>query len=76
MIEPIAIPRMRIIVVHLETPRAHDLEPVHHALHARERVQVRVRRELLVRRDVLAEPVEEENERGVDYANEDRRVCV
>lgn len=60
-----------LIVEHLEGPVTDDLEPMHDALCACERVQVRIGGEFLVRGDVPGLPVEEESERLVDEPGED-----
>ena len=62
--------RLHVVVVHLELAVAHDLEPVHDRLDRRERVQVRVRRVLLRRGDVVAAPVEQPAQRVVDHCGE------
>lgn len=63
-----------VVVVHLERFVADDLEPMNHALGAREGIQVRVGGKLLADGDVLRLPVEEERQAEVDEFGEDGRV--
>lgn len=51
--------RLDIVIKHLEALVSYNLEPMYHALGAREGVQVRVCSELLVDTDVFARPIKE-----------------
>ena len=63
-----------LIVEELERSIADDLEPVHDGLGAGEGVEMRVGGQLLGPGDVLAAPVEEDEQRHVDELGEDGRV--
>lgn len=60
----------RIIVVHLERLVPDDLEPVHHRLGAGKAVQMGIRSQFLMIRNVTAGPGEQEGETHINQANE------
>ena len=60
-----------LIVVHDEAAGAHDLKPMYDGLCASKGVEVGISREFLGEGDTTGVPREEEDERGVDQANED-----
>ena len=64
----------RLVVVHLEYAIADDLEPMHYTLRARERVQMWVRGEFLVWRDIDRSPPKQEPQTCVDEPDEDGRI--
>lgn len=59
---------------HLEAPSTHDLEPVDHTLHRRERVQMSICGKFLIGRDLPPIPAEKKDKSGVDDFNKYGRV--
>ena len=63
-----------VIVVHDKAPGAHDLKPMYDRFCAGKGIEVRISCEFLRERDIMGVPREEEDERGVNEAGEDRWV--
>lgn len=66
--------RKNVVVVHLKSGIAHDLKPMHNRLDRCEGVKMGVGRDLLIRSDVGAPPIEEPNKGVVYNLGKDGRV--